>query len=397
MKNYHSIVIGLGAVGSATLYQLSQQAGLKNQKILGIDQYTPPHLMGSSHGESRITRLACGEYPSYTLTALRSNEIWRELEEKTRGKFGPLYQATGGLIIGSVEKDPSLHGMESSFFSQTCLAAQQYNISHEMLATEEIKRRYPQFIINEGEIAYYEDEMGYLRPEACISSQLMLAEQNGAEISYQEKLLKLTVSPHQLPQLVTDKNSYTAQRIILCIGPWLTTLLPDYYPDFFKIYRQFLCWFKIDKAQTAYYQSRQCPVFVKILANGSVVYGFPSLDASSVKFGFDDDSIYQQTTSPAQVNREISQEEITNFYKNYIYENFKGITAECIKSTTCLYTSTADRRFVIDYLPDSGQQIILASACSGHGFKHSAAIGEALAQQIAYDKSSIDIFKFKNQ
>ena len=87
------IVVGLGAMGSAALYQLAK----RGIAVTGIDRFSPPHDRGSSHGESRITRQAIGEGEEYVPFALRSHEIWRELEADT-GRS--LFSSVGGLIIG---------------------------------------------------------------------------------------------------------------------------------------------------------------------------------------------------------------------------------------------------------------------------------------------------------
>ena len=76
---YDLIVVGLGAMGSAVAYH----ASLRGQRVLGIDRHHPPHDLGSTKAETRITRLAVGEGPQYLPFAARSHEIWRELEARS--------------------------------------------------------------------------------------------------------------------------------------------------------------------------------------------------------------------------------------------------------------------------------------------------------------------------
>ena len=94
MSTFDAIVVGLGAMGSASAYQLAKRGA----RVLGIDQFSPPHDMGSSHGDTRITRLGVGEGLHYTPLVMRSHEIWRALEAEI-GET--LLTANGGLIISS--------------------------------------------------------------------------------------------------------------------------------------------------------------------------------------------------------------------------------------------------------------------------------------------------------
>lgn len=388
---YHTIVIGLGAMGSATLYQLTRHDPLSRYKFLGIDQYTPPHNFGSSHGESRMTRLANGEYPEYSATALRSHEIWQMLQTSRPGQN--LYNPTGGLIIGSQAQDAVMHKLDTPFFQQTIAAAKTFGISHRLLSAVDLKKNYPQFNITDNELAYYENAMGFLRPEACIQLQLNLAKKNGADIHTQETVLKLEMTRDKCPVVITNKGEYQAEKIVLSVGPWLQKFLPENYKSLCKIYRQYLCWFQIEKRAVQQFMPENCPVFARIFPNGDVVYGFPIIDGNDlVKFGFDSPSIYQNDTTPEQLNREVTVEEINLFYQHYIAPYFTGVSDVCLKSVVCPYTSTANRRFIVDYLPETHERVILVSACSGHGFKHSAAIGEALAQNLITGSSTIDIF-----
>src|SRR5580692_10504360 len=163
MKRYQAIVIGLGAMGSAALYQLAKRGA----SVLGIDRYAPPHVHGSSHGDTRITRLAIGEGEHYTPLARRSHEIWREIEKETGAD---LLTVTGGLILSSPTKTAFTH--VEDFFENTLAAARKHGIAHELLDAGEIRKRFPQFAVRNDEVGYFEKEAGFLRPEECVRSQL---------------------------------------------------------------------------------------------------------------------------------------------------------------------------------------------------------------------------------
>jgi sarcosine oxidase len=106
---------------------------------------------------------------------------------------------------------------------------------------------------------------------------------------------------------------------------------------------------------------------------------------------------FSETTTPSSVNKNVSAEEIHEMYENYVQPHFNNISNRCTKTVTCLYTTTPNFRFIIDRHPQF-PNVIIASPCSGHGFKHSAAIGESLAQLIIDGKSKIDLsaFEFPN-
>src|SRR5882762_2678656 len=136
MDKYEFAVLGLGAMGSAAAFQLAK----RGRKVLGIDQFTPPHRFGSSHGGTRITRLAIGEGEHYTPLAMRAHEIWREIENETGTN---LLTTNGGLVISSDNKLSKTH--VEGFFQNTVSAAEHFGVRHELLDAAEIRRRYPQF------------------------------------------------------------------------------------------------------------------------------------------------------------------------------------------------------------------------------------------------------------
>src|SRR5437763_652014 len=160
-------------MGSAAVYQLAA----RNVNVLGIGRFSPPHVEGSSHGDTRITRLAIGEGAQYTPLAVRSHEIWRALERET-GRS--LLTTNGALIISSAAKTSVTH--VATFFENTLAAAKKFDIVHQVLDAREIRRRFPMFNVADDEVGYFEPSAGFVRPEACIDTQLTLAKAGGATI-----------------------------------------------------------------------------------------------------------------------------------------------------------------------------------------------------------------------
>lgn len=167
-------VIGLGAMGSATLYQLAK----RGINAVGIDQFAPPHTLGSTHGETRLTRCAIGEGHQYVPLAMRSHEIWRELYNETGER---LLHETGALMIESSGSKGDVHG-SANFLNTTISAAEKFGIEHEILSGTEARQRFPAFNINDQDKAYFEPGAGYLKVEQCVEAQLKRAKELGATL-----------------------------------------------------------------------------------------------------------------------------------------------------------------------------------------------------------------------
>jgi sarcosine oxidase len=383
MARYDAIVLGLGAMGSAALYQLAKRGA----RVLGIDRYDPPHERGSTHGDTRVTRLAIGEGAHYTPLVQRSHEIWRDVERETGAD---LLTANGGLIVSSAAKASFTH--VPGFFDNTIAAAKAHGIAHQMLDTAALRRRFPQLAIRDGEIGYYEPSAGFVRPEACIRAQLDLARKHGAEIHTGERVLSFEESAGAA-SVTTDRATYAADTVIVAAGPWLPGFLGEALARYFKIYRQALFWFDAGDATEMFLPDR-FPIFIwELQQSRQGIYGFPALDGrqGGVKIATEQ---YAATTSADSPSHEVSPAEIAAMYEAYVAPNIPALTGRCIKAVSCLYTVTPDSQFVIDRHPGM-KRVILASPCSGHGFKHSAAIGEALAALATGGESRFDLSPFR--
>jgi sarcosine oxidase len=378
---FDAIVVGLGAVGSATLYQLSKQT----PHVLGLDQFNPPHTMGSTHGDTRITRQAIGEGAYFVPLALRSYEIWQELEELSEEQ---LLTKTGGLFIGKEHSAVQTHN-KPGWLTTTLEAAEQFGIAHQILDNTTLRERYPQFRFRDDDIGYYEPDAGFLKPELCVSVQLEQARINGASIRTNERMLSFAETGTGVT-VRTNLGEYTAKKLVLTTGSWVTTSLYDTpYRNLLTVYRQVQYWFDVHESHAAFTSDR-FPVFI---LSDRDVYGFPAIGNPSdgIKIAME---TYAKSTTPDAVNRVVSDAETSYMYDQYIAPNFTGIGPKCIKSAVCLYTMTPNGDFVIDNHPNY-QKVLVASACSGHGFKHSAAVGQILAELALQNQTDFDIRPFR--
>ena len=383
MIKFDTIVLGLGATGSAAAYQLAR----RGNRVLGIDRFDPPHTHGSTHGDTRITRLAIGEGAQYTPLAMRSHELWREIERETGQS---LLMACGGLVISSAAKTSTVH--VENFFANTLAAAERFGIDHEVLHAPELRRRYPQFNVRDDEVGYFEPSAGFVRPEACVRAQLALARAHGAEIHVNEVVRGFDASADAVTA-TTDRATYAAERLIVAAGPWLPGLLRSEWAKWFTVSRQVVFWFDVGDSAAAF--APECfPVFIwELQASRQAVYGFPAIDGPGGGIKISTEQLETPTT-PEAVDRNVTEDESRAVYAQLVAPHVPAVRANCLRAAACLYTVTPDFGFVIDSHPDF-DRVLVASPCSGHGFKHSAAIGEALAQRIIDGASRIDLGAFR--
>jgi sarcosine oxidase len=380
-QSFDFAVIGLGALGSAALWQLSKSG----KKVLGIDQFSPPHTMGSSHGETRITRLAVGEGADFVPLVMRSHEIWQEIKSMTGIQI--MYQV-GGLLLDSGGDTWSKHGSEG-FFNRTVKFAEQMGISHEVWAQKKLIGKFPEFNLEPSGVAYFEPSAGYLIPELAIKTQIGLAERNDAVIKTHTKVLGIAPTNGGV-SIHTNQGAFWAERVLLSAGSWVKDFLPPSHRSQFKICRQILHWLPVESGK---FENGKIPVFMWGFGKGAedFIYGFPSLDGKTVKVASES---FKESKHPDTLSREVSSEEQVDFVREKIEGRLNFLQPRVKESKVCVYTVTNDSYFVVDELPDF-PEVIVASPCSGHGFKHSAGLGEAIAQQMTLGESRIDLRPFR--
>jgi len=373
------VVVGLGAMGSAVCAQLAA----RGTSVIGIDQYDPPHPYGSTHGQTRMTRLAVGEGPEYVPLVRRSHELWREIEEQTGTR---LLTQPGGLIM-------SRPG--SWFFEATRGLARRLEIEHEELSSAQMRERFPMFAVDEETEGYYEPEAGFVRPEDAVRAQLELARRGDAELRTGERVVDWSASGHGVG-VFTDRARYASEQLILCAGPWLPKLFPE-GRDLFALHRQLQYWFPI---RQGYEQLRNMPVFVWAFGGerGGFIhfdgfYGFPAVDgpAGGLKVATE---TYETTTEPDGRQHPPTPAETAAMYRHCIEARMPWLGPDPVQTLSCLYTCTRGSRFVVDRHPEH-EAVLVVSPCSGHGFKHSPAIGQAVAQWATHGRTDLDLEPFR--
>lgn len=371
-------MIGLGAMGSAACWQLAARGA----SVIGIDRYEPPHQYGSTHGDTRMTRLAVGEGPEYVPLVRRAHELWGQIEELTDVA---LLTQPGGLVLADAA---------NPFLVQTRALATQHGIAHENLSSAALAERFPMFAVGDRTEGYFELGSGYVRPERAVQVQLELARRHGVTIRLRERVERWTASAGGV-RVFTDAEVYEADRLVVCAGPWIPQLFPE-GSGIFAVYRQVMYWFPI---REGYHRLRDMPVFVwEFGGDRSGIehllgfYGFPAIDGrdGGVKVATE---VYEQTTTADGRQHPGSRGESEEMYRRYVAPHVPWLGPGPLRTVSCLYTSTRGSRFVIDRHPDH-EAVLIVSPCSGHGFKHSPAIGEAIAQWVIDGASEIDLSAF---
>jgi len=380
---YDVIVIGVGAMGSATLYQLAKRGAT----VLGIDQYRPPHSLGSTHGESRITRLATGEGAAYVPFVQRSHEIWRELEASSGEQ---LLTLSGGLILCPKRGSAQFHG-QGDFVEQSAAFAREFSIAHEVLAADAVRQRWPQLRVQAQEHAYFEPTGGIVDVERAVATQIKLAIAHGASVRFDERVIDYEATDEGVT-VRTTQGVYRAAKIVITAGPWMRDFLPPAQADALAIYRQVIYWFAVDDPRQ--FDTEHFPFLIWIGDTAEEFFSaFPYGPNGTVGLKMVTEE-YVTTVTPATVARTVQPHEIERMYRTLATWRINGVQPRCLKSGICLYTNTPDEHFLIDRHPES-ERVIVASPCSGHGFKHSAAIGETLAELALEGKSTLDIDPFR--
>ena len=371
-RSYDVIVVGLGAMGSATLFHLAR----RGVRTLGLEQFDPGHSMGSSHGESRIIRETYFEHPLYVPLVQRAHELWRELEGVS-GKS--LMKIVGGLMIGP---------RDGMVVSGTLRSAREHGLPHEVLDAREVAGRFPAFQMNGDLVAVLDPRAGYLDPEACNREHIAGAVAAGAETHFGEAVLAWSVTNAGV-RVETRSATYSADRLVLAGGAWNPTLTEGLDLPL-SVERQSVFWFEPPGSEDSY-DSPRFPIYALEFKPGVICYGFPRLPRGVKASVMHDGPIVRR---PEDVDRQIGDEEaepLRTALRAILPELARSRVRE---SAVCLFTNTPDHDFIVDFHP-AYPQVLVSSPCSGHGFKFASAIGELQADLLTSGRARFDISPFR--
>lgn len=353
MSQYDVIVLGLGAMGSATVAHLAR----RGVKTLGLEAFQQGHALGSSHGRSRIIREAYLEAPDYVPIVQRAYQLWRELEHETGTS---LLTITGGLNIGAADSD---------FVTGAARSAAQFNLPIERLTNHEVHERFPGFQLPDDIIAIYEPTAGVLRPEESNAAHIEVARRHGADIRFNTPVLSWTADQSEVTVSI-GTESFSAERLVVTAGPWSAEVLTELGLPL-QVRRIVNAHF--DSTRPELFSPDICPVYLMQLPEGDY-YGFPAFPGEGVKLGRHD---IGEITTADTVRREIDDAEVEAL-RAILDRYMPGASGPVTKSLTCMYTDTPDSHFIIEKHP-AHANVAYGCGFSGHGFKFASAIGEILA------------------
>ena len=375
MAHYDAAVVGLGAMGSAAAWMLARR-GLR---VVGFDQFRPPHALGSSHGDSRVIREAYYEDPSYVPLVQRAYELWEEAGAAT-GRA--LLRQTGAVMVSEAD----------GLLTPGALAsAREHGIPHEQLSAAELRRRFPMMAARDGLIGLLEHRAGVLDVDGCISAQLELAARHGAELRFDTPIGRWT--PTEMDDLESPiaieaaGGTVTAERLIVTAGAWTASLLGKLALPLL-VSRQVMFWLR-PKGDASRFALGNLPVWMWERGAQDFGYGIPDL-GHGVKVGH---HFPAAAVDPDSYDRTVNaQDEAT--IRGWLEATLPDVSGEILRAETCLYTNTPDAHFLLDVHPKR-PNIVAACPCSGHGFKFAPAIGEAIADLAIERRSGHDLHLFR--
>lgn len=371
METYDVIVIGVGGMGSAALYQLAR----RGKRVLGLEQYDIPHDRGSSHGLSRIIRLAYFEHPAYVPLLHRAYTLWWELERAVEER---LLVITGSLDIGTAD---------SPVFGGACKAAQMHHLVHEVLEARTVRQRFPGYALPASFLALYQPQGGLLAAERCIVAHVMEALRHGAVVHGREALLGWESSSAGLV-VRTTRGTYRAQRLVLTAGAWMHQLLVQYRKAL-QPERQVVMW--LQPTVPEHFHIRTFPVFNMAVEEGQF-YGLPIYSIPGFKLARWH-HLEQTVADPTTMDRECHPEDEA-MLRAFAQRYFPSGAGPTLSMHTCLFTNTPDTHFLIDYHPECAE-VVVAGGFSGHGFKFCSVVGEILADLTESGTTPHDITLFR--
>jgi sarcosine oxidase len=372
-NRYEVIVVGIGGMGSAAAYHLAR----RGRRVLGLERFTIPNEMGSSHGISRIIRLAYFEHPSYVPLLRRAYELWRQLE---REHGEQILHMTGCIHVGA----PGTQVYDG------CLrSCAEHGLEHEVLSSDEVMRRFPAYRLPPGTGAVLEAEGGFLVPEKCILAHANGARGAGAELHEEERVVGWESSDGGV-SVRTDRATYEADRLVLTAGSWNGKLAPSLATRL-QPERQVLAWLQVSRPEL--FEQAAFPVFVMEVPEG-MYYGFPLFDDGPPGLKLGRFHHLQEQVDPDLLDRGGAGQADEDLLRAFATRYLPDGAGPALEMKVCMFTNTPDEHFVIDLHPGE-PRVVLGAGFSGHGFKFCSVVGEILADLAGEGgtRHRIDLFE----
>jgi len=359
------IVVGAGLAGSAAAWAAAE----RGMDVVVLEAFEAGHRNGSSHGSARIFRRAYPD-PLYVRLTGRAGLLWRQLEADAGES---LLQQTGALDFGA-RRDPK----------QLQEVLTDNGVPTELLEPGEAAERWPFVDVTGAGPVMYHAEAGVLDPGRAMEAMLRLAAADGADVRFGTPVTRLEVAPGGEGAVAhTDSGTFAAPVAVIAAGAWLPELAGDLVP---------LPPLTVTQQQVFHFAPRQAAVepwpIVICQHEADNFYALPGgRDGElpgAIKLGSDD---RDKTTTATARDFEVdpaAREAATGF----VIRRLPGLASAPVNEVTCLYTSTANRDFILDrYGP-----FVIASACSGHGAKFAPLLGEIIVALSAGDPPSDERF-----
>jgi sarcosine oxidase len=373
-ERFDVIVVGLGGMGSAAAAHLAE----RGRTVLGLEQHWAAHDRGSSHGDSRVYRQAYFEHPDYVPLLLRAFDLWHDLGTRAGTE---LLTVTGGLMLGP-PTSRTVTGSQAS--------AERWDLPHALLDAAEIRARFPAFAPAPDEIALYEANAGFVRPEATVSAHLAVAAAAGADLRFGPRVLGWDAGGSAGGVAVTTADgTFRADRLVLAAGAWAGTVLADLGLPL-EVQRQVQFWFR-PPGGTGLFAADRFPVYVWDSVDGVQAYGFPlagdpseGVKAALFRHGGPAD--------PDHLRRDVGPDEPEALLA-FLRTRLPALPGPVVRAVPCMYTNTPDEHFVLGLHPQH-PEVALAAGFSGHGFKFVPVVGELLADLVVDGGTGADIGLF---
>jgi len=346
------VVVGLGAFGSGALWRLAE----RGVRVVGVERHGIGHEQGSSHGLTRLFRIACMEHPGLAKIALKSLELWRELGARTGAE---LVSQTGCLNVGPPDSRP-VRGAVA--------AAEAANVPVQLLSHEELVARQPQYAdLAPEDVAVWDPGAGLCYPERNVRAQVKAARERGAEVWTETPVERIEVGDGVIVH--TPTAELHARQVVVTAGKDLGTLLPQ-LPVTPRPTP--LTWFQPKDPEDDAFTLERFPAFIWHRADGEGLWGHGSGADFKIKLGLERAHSTDQDAAVDELAEAVAA-------------SLPGLDPRPVEVVPCVVTDSPDGQFLVGRLNE--RRVVVAGGDSGHGFKHAAGIGELLAQIVTGERT----------